>query len=225
MKKTICLIVVFLSVWCFAKSQTSFKAVLKEINTLDSVTWFGLDFSNANFVGAFPGRQDVAETYPGSWNSLVLSKSWLYHYRDKSFIYDFSVIKNRNKGINPDNLFSIMVQGLSKEKIQKIIDEYNPEVKTGKGLVFIVEGFDKNIEMATIWFTYFDIQSRKIIYTSRIAGKAGGVTMVNHWGNAILNIIKTQPVEEPVRDGTGLTIAFIVLISAVIVAIISMNVH
>ena len=220
MKKPFCLIVVFLFVCSFVKSQTTYKSVLNEINKLDTVVWFGLDFSNANFVGAFPERQDVTETYPGAWNSLVLSKSWLYQYRDKSFVYDFSVIKKRNKGINPDNLFPIMVQGFSKEKIQKIIDEYNPEVKTGKGLVFIVEGFDKNIETASIWFTYFDIQTRKIIYTSKIIGKAGGVTMVNHWGNAILNIIKTKPVEEPVRDSTGITIAFIVLITAVIIAII-----
>jgi hypothetical protein len=225
MKKTIYLIVVFLTVWCFAKSQTTFKAVLKEINTLDSVTWFGLDFSNANFVGAFPDRQDVRQSYLEAWNSLVLSNSWLYYYRDKPFLYDLSVVKKRNKQVRSDDLFSMMVKSLTKEGIQKIIEEYDPEIKTGKGLVFIVEGFDKNVELASVWVTYFDIESRQVIYTARVSGNARGFSMVNHWGHAIEKIFKTQPVEEPVRSSTGLTVAFIVLITSVLVAIIALNAH
>jgi hypothetical protein len=155
----------------------------------------------------------------------VLSNNWLYQYRERPFCYDLTVIKTRNRDIVLDELFSMLVQGLTKEKIQKIINEYQPEVKSGKGLVFIVEGFDKNIEQASIWFTYFDIQTLKVIYTGRITGKAGGVTMVNHWGKAIRKIINTQPKEEPVRSSIPLTVAFFVLLSAVLITIISFNVH
>jgi len=216
MRKFSCLLIIILTLPNIAQSQNSYNTVLKEIESLDTVFWFGLDFSNAKFVGPFPNRDDIKSSYLEAWNSYIINYNLLFYYKINPFVYDLSVIKKRNKAIIEDDLFSMLDQSLTKDSIQKIINEYNPLIKKGKGLVLIVEGFNKNLEQASIWFTYFDIQTRRIIYTEKILGIAKGTTMVNHWAQAIDDVIRHNNGTIPTERKPSSVFGFILALGLVI---------
>jgi len=173
----------------FSNAQNDPKKILKEIEKTDSIVWFGLDFSNAKFIGDFPEHKKIMESMFDEWNSMIVSTDMLKLYKSTSFLFDFSIVSKKNKQVKEDDLFTILPMSLTVDKIQTIINGFDPVIIKGKGLVFIVESFDKNREEAKVWFIYFDIATKKVLYAQTFIGRASGVTMVNHWGNAIYRII------------------------------------
>ena len=61
MKKIVYLALILCCNISFSNAQTDLKTVLKEIDKTDSIVWFGLDFSNAKFIGDFPERKKIIE--------------------------------------------------------------------------------------------------------------------------------------------------------------------
>jgi hypothetical protein len=199
----------------FLNAQTDLKIVLKEIEKTDSIVWFGLDFSNAKFIGDFPGRKQIMETLLDEWNSVIVSTDMLKLYKSTSFLYDFSIVSKKNKQVKEEDLFAVLPMSLTVDKIQSLINNYDPIIKKGKGLVFFVESFDKNREEAKVWFTYFDIATKKVLYAQTFTGTATGVTMANHWANAIYRIISTTSLQnKPVFE----SIMYLLLLSLVAIS-------
>ena len=192
----------------FSFAQTDLKKVLTDIQQADSVVCFGLDFSNAKFIGYFPDKKKIIDSLLIAWNSMLVSSDMLKSYRTKPFLYDFSVISYRNKQLKENDLFTSLPLSLTPDRIQLIINDYNPIIKNGKGLVFIVESFDKNREEAKICLTYFNIASKQVLFTQTFVGYAYGVGMVNHWGIAIHQVILTSTFH-PLRNFTNA--AFIII--------------
>jgi hypothetical protein len=196
----------------FSNAQTDLKKILKEIEKTDSIVWFGLDFSNAKFIGEFSDRKYIMSSLLDEWNSVIVSTDMLKLYKSTSFLYDFSIASKKNKQVKEEDLFATLPMSLTVDRIQSLINNYDPIIKKGKGLVFFIESFDKNREEAKVWFTYFDIATKKVIYAQSFTGRASGVTMANHWANAIYRIISTTSLQnKPVFE----TIMYLLLVSLV----------
>jgi hypothetical protein len=173
----------------YLKHQITYKDIRKEIKSLDTVIWFGLDFSNARLIGDFNNKGEINNSYLFTWNSNIIGMNLLKSYRLKPFIYDFSVIKTRNSHIPNEVLFSSIRQNLTSEKIQQIVAHYQPAIKHGKGIVLIVEYFNTELYKASIWFVYFDVKTKNVIYCERKTTFAQEDEMLKCWDRAINNII------------------------------------
>ena len=62
--------------------------------------------------------------------------------------------------------------------------------KSGIGVAFIIENFNKGTQEATVYVTFFDIATKKVLVCEKMTGKAMGVGMRNYWAGAIKSILK-----------------------------------
>jgi hypothetical protein len=189
------------------------------------MTWYGLDFSKAKFVGEFnefghitarggivkvvsgdstqitfvgnsEGRS-VKDNYFRLWNNVIMNEKEKYNlplYYNKQAVHaDISIIENLNSKTNPDSM--MLPWGtleLSKEQIQEEVNRYNNNGKSGLGLVYIVESFNKTMEVATIHVTFFDMASNKVLLSRRLQTKPRGIGLRNYWATSIHRAMVTS---------------------------------
>ena len=97
--------------------------------------------------------------------SLFLGKTVFPNYRSMSY-QDFVVSGNYCIPFND---------------LKKIVKSYVLTEKSGMGMVIVLENFNKEREYSLIWVTFFDINTREILFAAEVSGKSGGSGMAKHW--------------------------------------------
>ncbi len=177
--------------------QTNTLSNTSELTNVNEITWYGLDFSNVRLIGAvgFTNPEKIKSYYFGTWNSLILDEYDKYNL--EKFFYvgsvknNLDIVTDRNKLPDPDKLVIESDYSFGVDKVMQIISEYDSGDNKGIGLVFIVESLNKYKEKASVWVTFFDIQSKKVLLAKRIEGKASGFGFRNYWAGAYYNIMKS----------------------------------
>lgn len=176
------------------------KYTLADVRNARSMIWFGLDFSDARFIGPFEEKAKIKDVTIPTWNGLFVTEKGLMgpgndlkKLLGMSYVFiDLSVVSQRNNDIAVEDLFGNTDKETTpwnEDKIAGMIKKYDPVEKDGIGLVLIVENYDKTTEMAVVWVTYFDPASKVVIRTRKYFGKAGGPGQTKHWNTAIINIL------------------------------------
>lgn len=196
MKKiSVALLAVFMSVVAMAQSE-------KDVIAASELTWFGIDFSNAEFVGNFSqfaeaGGKDgdeIKHKYFPSWNNVVANEREKYDlkkaYHKSNVTYNLDIVTKRNDAVDADKMITLNSKDnrLNKEEIAKIVSQYKSSEK-GVGLVYIVETFSKANEKAVIWVTFFDIPTRKVLITEKFTEKPGGIGLRNYWMKPVFEVM------------------------------------
>ncbi len=199
----------------FTLTLTVFGSVLSAQNAADvfkasEITWFGLDYSHLKVRGplvnvgpsGFRDEKDLRDNYFEAWNNLVVSEPSKYNFwkafRVGNVPNDLSIVNKRNSSMNASNMLTEKGgEGIVDEAlVKKTVGEYRGDRKEGIGLVFIMESLDKNNETGTMWVTFFDIGSRKVLFTERLVERAGGPGLKNHWispvSAALAHILRSQ---------------------------------
>lgn len=171
----------------------------------EDMVWYGLDFSNAKFVGQFTNIGDnsggsgyeLRDKHIPAWNNLILNEPNKFNIRKsfrKSNVFNqLEVVNARNSKIDADKAVSFNTYKWENEKaiIEKTISEYTGgEKKEGLGVVFIIESFDKMANLATIHVTLFDIATKKVMVTEKFVEVPVGVGVRNYWAGAFAKIFK-----------------------------------
>ncbi len=169
----------------------------------NEIVWYGLDFTKAKFVGQFdqgmgamPAKgYDMKVKWVPQWNSLIAKEPKNFDLRKamekENIIYDLEPVNTVNSKMDKDDCMSFNAGKIEKNKIDYMIEAYpRGEQKNGIGCVFIVENFNKNMESASVYVTFFDIASKKVLLCEKMEGKPMGVGMRNYWAGAIKAIIK-----------------------------------
>jgi hypothetical protein len=112
-------------------------------------------------------------------------------FKKSDLKYDIEMVKALNKNVDYNTLVQDKVHTITKENVEKAVSQYNPEQKSGYGIVFVVESFDKMQEKAFIWVTVFDVVTKKVLVTERIEAQPKGFGLRNFWGGAIYEVINT----------------------------------
>ena len=168
-----------------------------EIFEGNEITWYGLDFSNVRLIGAigFKNPKKIKSYYFDAWNSLIIKENKKYKldkfFHKESVKQNLGIVKDRNDLPNLDELVIETEYAFNAEKVVQIISEYDSGDKEGLGLVFILESLNKYKEKAFIWVTFFDIQTKRVILTERLDGKAGGYGFRNYWAGAYHKVMKS----------------------------------
>jgi hypothetical protein len=156
----------------------------------NEITWYGLDFSNVRLIGAigFKNPEKIKSYYFDAWNSLIIYETNKYKL-DKFFHKEsvenyLNIVTDRNTLPNLDELVIETEYSFGAEEVMRMISEYDSGEKEGIGLVFILESLNKYKERAIIWVTFFDIQTKQVLLTERLEGKAGGYGFRNFWAGA-----------------------------------------
>jgi hypothetical protein len=165
-----------------------------------TLIWFGLDYSNANFIGTneFNNYEILNNLLFAQWNSVIINEKEKYNfikfYQKDDVKYYLDLITERNKNIDVKPAISdnyVKSMHLSKDTIQNIIDSYKiPDGMNGLGLVYIVESYNKFSNIGFYYVVFFNIASREVVYAERFDGKAKGVGLRNHWANTVIYVLK-----------------------------------
>ncbi len=192
MKKT--LVILFLI--AFGAVSLSAQDCSKAFNST-TITWFGLDFSKAKMIGAigFTNPDKIVNYYFDAWNQLIIMESDKYNvkkfFKKNDVDNDLSVVSERNEEVSSDELVIEDSYDFTADDVKGIISQYNSD-DDGVGLVFIIEDFNKLEEMGSIWVTFFDISSSKVLFTAKVSEEPGGWGFRNYWARCIYEVMKTS---------------------------------
>ncbi len=184
-------------------SVSSFSQDMSLVFQTQSATWFGLDFSEAYFIGkeGFTNPQDIKDRYFDSWNMLIKNEYDKYdigkYFQKEKVEFSLDNVTARNKEVN---IYDRVIDDngkmlhLDEGKVQQIIGDYElGNEEHGLGIVFIVESFSKTSEIANYFVTFFDIDSKRVLLTERLDGKAGGFGVRNYWAKTYSSVFKAVP--------------------------------
>ena len=196
--KTIILSLLVLASGILANAQNAKSALAST-----EIVWFGLDFTKAKFVGAFDQAggvapatgSDMKSKWIPSWNSLIANEPQNFDlkksFRKDNVIYDLKSINMLNGKIDVDGCMVYNEGKIERTEIDGMVKKYTPDVKKdGIGVSFIIENFNKGTQEATLFVTFFDIASKKVLVCEKITGKALGMGMRNYWAGAIKVILR-----------------------------------
>jgi len=165
------------------------KPKVLEVLDAKSITYYGLDFSHFKLYNMKKvGTEESVIKYIPAWIEHFESKKGEHSLNE---LFKFEVKTNfdllyRYKEIE-DNWISFSINTLNNDSIQSIVNSYPSSDLNEIGLVIIIECFDKETENAIVNYTFFNIQTKEILWSIKLRGDAGRAGMTDHWGKGLVN--------------------------------------
>jgi len=167
------------------------------------ITWLGMDFTHVKFIGnanqfkdaGTVTSRDMRAKYFPAWNDLFIAEQKKFDVagavnRD-NVSYATEVTENANnkdKGeYFTDNLSDYQL--LDADKIGKLVSKYDFKGKDGLGMLFFVEGMNKDKAEASMWVTFVNMGSKTVLLTNQVTGDAGGFGFRNYWAKSFYNVL------------------------------------
>ena len=193
MKKFILLLLTF---YCLKslKAQT-----VDSIFTTDHLYYYGLDFSNARFTGFEDetSPEDVKESLFKAWNQVILEQPDKFNlrrvFRKKVVYKDITAVEKKNKAVDPSKMFvdKKVEHLLTPEAIEQMVQSYDDTIhKEGIGLVFIIEYFSKPGHKGSLYVTFFDNASRKVLLSKHMLKAPSGFGLRNYWISTVYKTLE-----------------------------------
>ncbi len=190
----------------FAAAVTGLKAqtTAADVFTGDEIVWYGLDFSKAKFIGQFDqavgaapaSSYDLKIKYIPGWNELILNESTKYDigktFRKTIVSYDIGVVDKINSRISEDEMMTYNPFSFDNpdELVKQCVARYSGDQNSGGlGVVFIIECFHKEQKQAGMYVTFFNIETKEVLFSEKMIGTAKGIGLRNFWGGAIYHVL------------------------------------
>jgi len=164
----------------------------------ESLTWFGLDYTQVKFIGSssdFSDLNNIQNSIFAAWNGLFLSEQSKYDLRaafgvpEVSYEMDRAIERSSNR--NMDNIVQTGPWELGKEELAQVMKAYID--KSGGedrvGAMFIMETLNKLDKRSTMWLVVFNVGTGKIHHLKRYSGAPGGFGFRNYWARSYYNVL------------------------------------
>ena len=179
-----------------ATAQTMREVVSKPEAPL---TFMGLDFSAAKYIGdpGTVGPEEMKGLFT-KIDGLLVQEARKYDFagalRKNKVDYNIGIAESANAKIDPGTIItpSFPKPGrIDANEVQAMVRRYAyPAGVTGTGLVLIMEDLNKATEKETMWVTFVDLDSKKVLHTEKLEGTGAGFGFRNHWAGGIYDVIK-----------------------------------
>ncbi len=183
-------------------TSVSFGQTLKDVfsDSETPLTYLGVDFSKAKLLSG--GNPDeIRNKLYTAINYVVVNEPKKYDikgaFHKSVVITDIGPVNARNEKANINEILSTNSTDFNRFKesdITTIVKGLNLPGKQGVGLLFVMEAMrkvDKNAD-ASIWVTFIDMKSKKVLMTERMVSKtSGGIGFRNYWASTIDNLIQS----------------------------------
>ena len=167
-------------------------------NPSTEITWLGLDFSGAKFIGDRErlGSESDIRHLIDAINELMINEADKYNVaaaiQRKTVDNEIEVTNEHNAEL--DVLAMISAEGkdhvhLNRSLVEEIISSYDFKGKSGIGLMFNVESFNKLLEEGSFWITFVNMGSKEVLFTERLTAPPSGFGMRNFWAGSVNGIL------------------------------------
>jgi hypothetical protein len=170
----------------------------------NTLVWCGIDYSMVKMIGTTDFNQP-GEIFPGmllEWNGLFMTEMLPKLEKMAGDVAtDLDAVREKNEKASPkqivreDGTMSEIVDAttVTDKDIAREVNSYGLKKDQGLGLVFIMDRLVKTQERGCLYMVFFDIKSRKVIYSERFIGKAGGFGFRNYWFRPIKDAVDKLP--------------------------------
>ena len=173
-------------------------------NSSDTLVWCGLDYSMVKMIGTADFRRPD-QIFPGmleAWNGLFMQE--MEPQLEKmapGLESDMQAVEAKNEKAtakqidHEDGTRAEMVEhtDITDADLAREVRSYNLKHDKGLGLVFIVDRLVKAQETGCLYVVFFDIASRKVVFSERVVAGAGGAGFRNFWFHPIKDAVKKLP--------------------------------
>jgi len=187
-----------------ASLSLSAQKTRSDVFSSTEIVWYGLDFSKIKLIGAegFTDPNEIKNRFFPSWNQLFLFEPDKYDlkktFKKTSVVNELSIVEERNKLPKAEELVVTTPYSIDEATVEEVVKQYSGGTqKEGIGLVFVMEKFDKTTESGTMYVTFFDIATKKVLITKKLGGKAGGFGLRNYWAATYYDVLKQCAKEFP----------------------------
>ena len=167
-------------------------------NPSTDITWLGLDFSGAKFIGDRErlGSESDIRHLIDAINELMITEADKYNVaaaiQRQSVDNEIEVTNEHNAEL--DVLAMISRDGkdhvhLNRSQVEEIISSYDFKGKSGIGLMFNVESFNKILEEGSFWITFVTMNSKEVLFTERLTAPPAGFGMRNFWAGSVNEVL------------------------------------
>jgi hypothetical protein len=165
-------------------------------NGKTKLTFLGLDFTQAKYVGrvGFTDPAAIQNQHMVSWNNLIemepkkFSLQKAFNLKDDQYVSKVEDMIKFNKSANVADNITETEAALTEDQVKKSVSKYDLSEKDGIGVVYVVESLSKTAEKMSVWVTFIDLSTKKVLYTEKVEGKAGGFGFRNYWAGGVYKI-------------------------------------
>ncbi|KAA0988968.1 hypothetical protein [Dyadobacter aurulentus] len=160
------------------------------------LVFLGLDFTQAKYVGGagFTDPAAIQNQHMVSWNNLIemepkkFSLQKAFNLNDDRYVSKVGDMVKLNKSVNVAENITETEHTITEDQAKKSVAKYDLSETDGVGLVYVVESLSKTAERMSAWVTFIDLKTKKVLYTERVEGKAGGFGFRNYWAGGVYKI-------------------------------------
>jgi len=155
-----------------------------------TVVWYGTDFTKAKMIGLkSESPHTIRDQYFKDWNLLTVDMDLAAVFHKNTVAKDIKGVNQINSTRETDALLADADADLSKEQIAEEVKLLPPsQQKKGLAVVFIVQSFNKTLDLATVHVVYFDIATREVLWSRKVTAKPGGGSTSKAWAAALKTI-------------------------------------
>jgi hypothetical protein len=199
MKKILITLLIGFSLTSFA--QTRYNA--RDLFTEKSIVWYGIDYSNARFIGSFGQFKDAGaldgpalkDKYFTGWNVLIIREHEKYNiakfFKKDTQYNDISAVEKINSETDASKIMQENDYSFDESQLKNMVSKYtSTEKKEGLGVVFIAESYNHTKETASHYVVVFDIASKEILISEKFTEKPGGIGVKSYWASTILKTLE-----------------------------------
>lgn len=167
----------------------------------EDIVFYGYDFTylkltNSRKVGQ---SMNLVQEYFNDWNITLndaVGFNELKKWMDKPYMLMGTPIFQNYYKRDFNNFVEYGSYCISFEELQKIINSYVLNETQGIGMVINLINFNKDKEYSMQWVTFFDVETREIIFAVLTTGNAGGGGMVGHWVEGVENGVRDMFIDQ-----------------------------
>lgn len=179
-----------------APEQSNWQRLLD----LDELWWFGLDFTEAQFIGpeGFRQPEQIFPAHLDEWNERFLSDGPARELAGRhSTVLQTrtAVVESGNHRLDASAIVEELQRpnGIPLATIAERVSAYQGLPEKGTGLVVLVDRLDHPHEMGCSHWVYFDIESREVLDAPRFCDETGGFGFVARWLSPVKGTVDRIP--------------------------------
>jgi hypothetical protein len=175
------------------------------------IIWLGLDFSHVKYIGRATQFNKIGEVsnaelqtkYFPTWNDMIFKEHEKFDVAaavHRDFVGCSMLVTENENGRSTRTYFTGKAdeyQLLTADSISAFVANYNFGQKKGIGLLFFVEGMNKKKMEASMWVTFVEMSSKKVLLAKRMTGMPGGTGFRNFWARSFFNVLWDMRQEFP----------------------------
>lgn len=180
------------------KQGMEYKFNIEKIFSAKAVIWYGMDFSKSKLTNPDPKKLDqgslMKEKYVPAWMEIVNERYYSELVKEKlkkdTVIKDLISIQQLFKTIDEKKFISSAEYNFTIDSVKSVVKNYKLPQTNGVGCVLILENLNAPDVFVTGYFTFFDIETKDVLYVIKAKRKPNGnYGFTQYWKEGIEGLI------------------------------------